>query len=178
MPVVVPRYTVDDLDRFPDDGNRYELLDGMLLVTPAPVLPHQVVAARILAALAEHLKGVPDVYVVSPGEVVLPPGNRLEPDVLVLRTASLAKAWLHCERLLAVEIMSPGSRVYDRDFKGPAYLALGVRECWRVDLVERTIATATADTPETIFRNRLAWEPAIAPRTLVLDLEEIFRDIP
>jgi Uma2 family endonuclease len=116
--------------------------------------------------------------VVSPGEVVLPPGNRLEPDVLVLRTHSLADAWLAAARLLAVEIMSPGSRVYDRDFKGPAYLALGVRECWRVDLVERTIATNTTDTPETIFRDRLVWQPGITPRTLVLDLEEIFRNIP
>src|SRR5262245_57820881 len=131
MPVVVPRYTVDDLDRFPDDGNRYELLDGLLLVTPAPASPHQVVTVRITSALANWLKDIPDLYVASPGEVILPPGNRLEPDILVFRTHSLAMPWKDYERWLAVEVMSPGSRIYDRDFKGPAYLALGVRESWR-----------------------------------------------
>lgn len=50
MPISVPSYTVDDLDRFPPDGNRYELLEGMLLVTPAPGLPHQVVTQRLAAS--------------------------------------------------------------------------------------------------------------------------------
>ena len=40
MAITVPRYTIDDLDRFPDDGNRYEIVDGVLLVTPAPGTPH------------------------------------------------------------------------------------------------------------------------------------------
>jgi hypothetical protein len=47
MPVSVPRYTVDDLDSLPNDGNRYELLDGVLLVSPAPMPPHELVVNRI-----------------------------------------------------------------------------------------------------------------------------------
>ena len=50
MPAILPRYTVDDLDSFPDDGNRYELLDGRLLVTPAPMPPHEFVVLRIREA--------------------------------------------------------------------------------------------------------------------------------
>ena len=49
MAITVPLYTVDDLEHFPDDGNRYELLDGVLLVTPQAAAVHQVVANRILA---------------------------------------------------------------------------------------------------------------------------------
>ncbi len=52
-PVVVPRYTLRDLDTFPVDGSRYELLDGVLLVTPAPAPLHQLVVSRIVSALAE-----------------------------------------------------------------------------------------------------------------------------
>jgi hypothetical protein len=44
MPVSVPRYTLADLERFPNDGSRYELLDGVLLVTPAPSCAHQIIA--------------------------------------------------------------------------------------------------------------------------------------
>ena len=53
MAITVPRYTVDDLEHFPDDGNRYELLDGVLLVTPAPAASHQVVASRLQGRLIE-----------------------------------------------------------------------------------------------------------------------------
>ena len=47
MAISVPRFTVDDLDRLPDDGNRYELLDGTLLVTPSPTSAHQIVVNRL-----------------------------------------------------------------------------------------------------------------------------------
>ena len=50
-PLVVPSYTIEDLDRFPADGNRYELLDGVLLVTPAPLPGHQLVIAGLFHAL-------------------------------------------------------------------------------------------------------------------------------
>ena len=56
MPVAVPRYTVDDLDSFPDDGNRYELLDGVLPVSPAPSFLHEIVVQRI-SHPEDHLDG-------------------------------------------------------------------------------------------------------------------------
>ena len=51
----IPLYTVDDLDLFPDDGNRYELLDGVLIVTPAPSQLHQIIAARLIVAIGIHV---------------------------------------------------------------------------------------------------------------------------
>ena len=47
MGVTIPRYTVDDLEHFPHDGNRYELLDGVLLVTPGPGPMHQIIASHL-----------------------------------------------------------------------------------------------------------------------------------
>ena len=84
MAISIPRYTVDDLEHFPDDGNRYELLDGVLLVTPQAAFPHQVVASRLAVCLSNAL-GLPGLaHVVGPGSVKRPPGTQLEPDVLVI----------------------------------------------------------------------------------------------
>ena len=62
----VPTFTTEDLERFPDDGNRYELLDGYLLVTPSPSFSHQLVATRIAAALTSYLKPAGRAVVSSP----------------------------------------------------------------------------------------------------------------
>jgi Uma2 family endonuclease len=51
MPSLVPKYTIDDLERFPDDGNRYELVDGFLFVTPAPLLPHELLCSSLATEL-------------------------------------------------------------------------------------------------------------------------------
>ncbi|HET9276117.1 MAG TPA: hypothetical protein VFN96_08605, partial [Gemmatimonadales bacterium] len=54
MPAAVPRYTLQDLDSFPEDGNRYELVDGILLVTPAPLPPHDAVVMRLISLRNVH----------------------------------------------------------------------------------------------------------------------------
>jgi Uma2 family endonuclease len=135
MPVTAPRYTVDDLERFPDDGNRYELLDGQLLVTPSPSLFHQVAATRIAFALADVIMRAGVGHVVGPGVVTTPPLTQLQPDVLAFPSRFSPDAkWVEIdENWLAVEIISRSSRVYDREFKRDAYLTLGVREVWLVD---------------------------------------------
>src|SRR6266850_1076306 len=83
MAVSVPLYTVEDLENFPDDGNRYELLDGVLLVTPAPAAVHQLIAGRIQGALFVALQRTGLAHVVGPGAVVRRPRTQLEPDILV-----------------------------------------------------------------------------------------------
>jgi len=70
MAISVPLYTVDDLEHFPDDGNRYELLDGVLLVTPQAAAPHQIVVSRIQSELAASLQKPGLAHVVGPGAVV------------------------------------------------------------------------------------------------------------
>ena len=141
MAISVPLYTVDDLRNFPDDGNRYELLDGVLIVTPAPAAVHQLIAGRIQGKLFSALAETGHAHVVGPGAVVRRPRTQLEPDILVYPSRYALKTdWPKIkEHWLAVEVFSRSSQVYDREFKRDAYFALGVENVWLVDWRNRCI---------------------------------------
>jgi Uma2 family endonuclease len=179
MPVSVPTYTVDDLERFPDDGNRYELLDGVLLVTPLAELPHQLVTGRLLARLAELVRPWPDVFVTSPGVVRLRPKTQLGPDILVFRRPVGPIKWDNVrENLLAVETASPSTVVYDRDFKRPAYLGLGAHEVWRVDTDARAVLVSLpGHPPDQPHHDLLDWTPKGLGPTFRIDIEPLFRGL-
>src|SRR2546430_12727630 len=117
MVISIPRYTVDDLENFPDDGNRYELLDGVLLVTPAPGLPHQAIATRLSTRLSIAVAIPGHAYVVGPGAIVVPPRTQLEPDILVFpaRYPLDAKWQAVAEHSLAVQRFRRTSCIYDAE---------------------------------------------------------------
>ena len=180
MPVVVPRYTLRDLESFPDDGFRYELLDGVLLVTPAPAPLHELVVERIGRALNGYL--LPEVARVAfRASVEVEPNLHLEPDVLVIPAGEPASGiradtrWTAIRRWwLAVEVSGKGSTPYDRDYKRPAYLALGVREVWRVDLREHCVFVSRSAAPEVRHAERVTWHPPELSEPLVLLVPELF----
>ena len=180
MPLRVASYTVDDLEMFPSDGNRYELLDGFLLVTPAPSFSHQLVAGRMAHLLTAYLGPDGKAVVVGPGAVELRPKTHLEPDILVL-PAPLAgeKEWSDFSKWwLAVEVLSSSSRVYDRDVKRDAYLALGVAEVWLVDRDEQQVLVSRPGEPTDIPNvKRLIWSPLQMPQLLELDLAAVFAGV-
>ncbi len=184
MPLVVPRYTLRDLDTFPDDGSRYELLDGVLLVTPAPALPHELVVARIVHALTGYLP--PELAVVfTHGSVEIEPNVHLEPDILVVPSEEVTAGigsdarWTGIHHWwLAVEVSGGGSAVYDRDHKGPAYLALGVREVWRADLKERCVFVSRLGNTEQRHTEQVTWHPPEHREPLVLSVPELFEGMP
>ncbi len=78
MPMVAARYPIADLDRLPDDGNRYELLGGVLLVTPAPGRPHQVTLGRLTKAVSAYLGSGDPAVVTSPGVIQVDDDTRLD----------------------------------------------------------------------------------------------------
>ena len=178
MPISVRRYTVAEIESWPDDGNRYELLDGFLLVTPSPGSPHQIVATRIAGFLMDCLQDHPDLRVAAPGVIIVRPKTELQPDVLVFRAPGRIPQWEKVQdHLLAVEVQSPATRVYDQEHKRPAYLTLGVAEVWRVSPDERAIYVARKRTPERRHLEPFAWRPAGVARAFSVPISDFFRDI-
>jgi len=176
MAVTIPYYTVADLENFPNDGNRYELLDGVLLVTPAPSVSHQIVVSRLFEKLATDVHGVDRAFVFARGVVSFPPRTQLEPDLLIVPAhVPVSDKWEDLsEHWLAVEVMSRTSRIYDRDFKRDAYLALGVREVWLVDRDDRSVdVTRVRGEVETV-RDTITWRLPTLDLEVRFDLHYIF----
>jgi Uma2 family endonuclease len=124
-------FTIDDLDRMPDDGHRYELLDGTLIVSPAPGLPHQRVAAVLIVLLE---LACPEDLVVFPNvNVRLAAASALEPDAVVARPPDVSGARLLHAPLLVAEVLSPDSALRDLNLKKAAYERFGVPSYWVVD---------------------------------------------
>lgn len=178
MAVAVPRYSIEDLDLFPDDGNRYELLDGVLLVTPQPALTHELIASRLRFVLGQAIQGPGHGYVFGPGVVIRPPNTQLQPDLMVVPFTIRPKStWLDLhEHWLAIEILSRSSRVYDRDFKRDAYLALGVQEVWIVDPREKLIEVARSPKKFQTHRSEFVWDVPVGGVRVAIDLEMLFED--
>jgi Uma2 family endonuclease len=184
MPLAVPRLSIADLDQWPRDGNRYELLSGLLLVTPAPGPIHQLVLGRLAAAVSGYLGLDGPAFAVSPGVIQQSDDTQLEPDLLVVPGHfRWSPSWrLFRDWWLAVEVSGSGSRVYDRDFKAPAYLDLGVREVWRIDLTERTVDRFTPGvSSESRFAESITWHPPEMSHQFRLGCHDLFgsaRDLP
>lgn len=123
-------WTAADLAHTPDDGNRYELIDGTLLVTPSPVRRHQRASGRLHVVLA--LASPPDLEVIAaPFDVHLAEDTVVEPDLLVAPLAD--DRYLHGAPLLAVEILSPATHRVDLTLKKARYEAAGCPSYWVVD---------------------------------------------
>lgn len=125
-------FTVADLEGMPDDGRRYELVDGELLVSPAPGLPHQEIVGglyRLLyAACPDDLHVILSPFAVQPDQF-----NEVQPDVIVARFAELTKKNLPTAPVLAVEVLSPSGRLIDLNLKRAVYQRMGVPSYWIVD---------------------------------------------
>jgi Uma2 family endonuclease len=131
-------WTIDDLALLPDDGLRYELVDGVLLVSPAPVPRHQR-AARAIFRLLDA--AVPPNLEVFFAPLDFQPTHRrsLEPDVLVVRREDVGEKAIHRPLVLAVEVLSPSTRSTDLTLKRSVYEESGVTSCWVVDPDEPSV---------------------------------------
>jgi Uma2 family endonuclease len=133
----------------PDDGQRYEIIDGVLLMIPAPGIPHQKTAQRIFRLLAAHVEdvGLGQVFI-APVDVELFPKVVVQPDVMVILKDNEGK--IKPTRIigapdLVVEVSSPATIGYDRREKQDAYARAGVPEYWIVHPGEQTIEVLTLE---------------------------------
>ncbi|MFQ6046799.1 MAG: Uma2 family endonuclease [Gemmatimonadales bacterium] len=182
MPTTARRYTVDEVLAFPADGNRYELVQGELLVTPAPSWRHQALVGLLFHRLQTYLAPHADraMVVLSPADIVWAQDELVQPDVFVVPAGEVSRDWSTIESLLlAVEVVSPGSVTADRVTKRRLYQKRGVATYWAVEqeapLVE--VWRPEDDRPE-IVTEELRWRVAPEAEELAIDLGELFAKLP
>ena len=124
-------FTVAELDRMPDDGRRYELLEGVLVVSPRPTTVHQLVAGRLLRTLADACPD--DLCVVPEPALELGPQTEFDPDLVVVRMDQIGGAKFTEPPLLVIEIRSPSTALVDLNRKKAAYERFGVPSYWIVN---------------------------------------------
>jgi Uma2 family endonuclease len=180
MPEATLRWTAEMARALPDDGNRYEVIDGALLVTPAPILVHQRAVYLLERALDEYITrhGIGEVLA-SPADIELEPGTLVQPDVFVvpLRAGGdYPGSWTDVRALLlAIEILSPSSRRHDRVTKRRFFARVGVPEYWVVDLDARRVERwRPGDEQAEVLIERLEWRPEGAGEPFTLDLADFF----
>jgi Uma2 family endonuclease len=134
---VRPKLTYEDFERFPEDGLRHEILDGVHVVTPAPFTQHQVVSARLFRKLDSFVEGGGLGKVLyAPLDVVLSEHDIVEPDLLFVATDRLfivQEKNVQGAPDLVIEILSKGTRRRDLGDKREIYERSGVREYWVLD---------------------------------------------
>lgn len=172
-------WTYSDYARLPDDGNRYEVIDGELLVTPSPSPLHQRVAARLLMSLDAFVEKHGLGIVIPDVDLLFRTGQFLRPDLLVVPEsgrAGITNRGIETPPLLVVEILSPTSGSIDRVKKPSRYGDFGIPEYWVLDPEERCAwvwrFAGGAPEPERV-EGDLRWDVADAPAPLVIDLEKV-----
>lgn len=182
MPAALDRYyTREEVLAFPDDGNRYELVHGELLVSPSPRTRHQRVVTRLLVALARHVEA----HLL--GEVLMAPADiswgglpdvLVQPDIFVIPPhAQRVREWIDVRDLsLVVEVLSPSTARYDRFTKRRLYQEMKVPLYW---LIDPEHARAEVWTPDATFpvmeEGELHWHPVGTGSDFIVSLPELCR---
>lgn len=180
MPAAVDRFhTRDEVLAFPEDGNRYELVYGELLVSPSPTLLHQLVVGRIFAALHAHVERH------ALGRAFMSPADlswgrndvTVQPDVFVV--SPICRSADRWETLLAfelfVEVLSPATARYDRFTKRRLYQEMGVPLYWVIDIERRRAEVWTPGASVPAYEEaRLVWRPEAGGEAFELSLAALF----
>jgi len=183
MEAVKRRVSFADLQRMPDDGNRYELYDGELRVVPWPLPRHQIVSARLIEALLEHRRRHGGHVFHPPFDIVLSDYDVVQPDLMYFapQTAERVRPdeYVRFPPDLAIEILSSSTARFDRGRKRDLLAQHGLREYWVVDpanhRVEVSLLAATGYGPPRVIDGGVLDSTAIPG--LSIDLAVIFEGL-
>lgn len=180
MPHAAVSWTADRVRALPADGNRYEVVHGELLVTPAPRVLHQRAVTELLGRLGACLPAECGLeLLLSPADIELDERTLVQPDVFVTRRMSGGSmaSWKDVDLLLAIEVLSPSTARYDRLIKRDLYHRRGI-DYWIVDLDARVIERwqPEDDRPE-ILADTIDWHVPGVDAGCVLDLEAFFSEV-
>jgi Uma2 family endonuclease len=180
MPAQHTEWTVEMVRALPDDGNRYEVIDGELFVTPAPGVVHQRAVLELALLVAPYVRAhrIGEALIAPADVVVYGPHKFVQPDLFVVPLVNGApmRAWAEVGRLLlAVEVLSPSTERTDRGRKRNLYKEKAVPEYWIVDTDERTIERwRPDDSPVELLTESVEWQPDRDVPPLVIDLPGYF----
>ena len=169
--------TYEDLQTFPEDNFRREIIDGELVVTAAPATRHQSVVLRLGSELLAHCDQFGGKVFVAPTDVFFSDTNVVEPDVLYLRPENVGRVEKKLVRSapdLVFEVSSPTTRRLELVRKRELYERFGVPEYWFVDLdVDRVeiyrLEGTRYSTPKLLGRGDALDSPQIPGFTLTVD---------
>jgi Uma2 family endonuclease len=172
------RWKRADLRRLPDDGNRYEVLDGELFVTPQAAYEHQRVALALMLKLAPYCTELGIAEAIGPGAVIWEK-NELQPDIQVIPGIHASRRGAIWEELplplLVVEVLSDSTWRRDVGKKRDAYLRLTIPTYWIVDCDERSVAVWNPGATEPLLvTDILRWAPLANAAPLEIRLDSIF----
>jgi Uma2 family endonuclease len=177
------QWTYDDYASLPDDGNHYEVIDGVVCMTPAAGTRHQYVAGKLHAALMEYVEQHRLGIVFYDVDLLFVSGQYLRPDIVFIpndRMAGVVERGIESKPGLVVEVLSPSSHRYDRVLKPRRYRDFGVEAYWVVDpedeIVEQYLLDQPPDTA-TIVSDVLRWQPEPSVPALELPLNLVFKGL-
>jgi Uma2 family endonuclease len=182
MPQAARDWTVQRVLALPDDGNRYEVVDGELLVTPSPTFYHQDTVLALVWRLKPFVSASGAGYLsISPADLELDERTLVQPDLFVfeLPGGRRPERWKDITTiLLAIEVLSPSTARADRHVKRRRYQLHGIAEYWIVDLDSRLVERwRPEDERPEILHETILWEPGVVRPGLTIDLQELFREV-
>ena len=173
-------YTAEMVRALPDDGKRYEVVEGELLVTPSPRSDHQRAVGKLYYALTGYLEAVGGAEALfSPADIELNPQTLVQPDLFISRCPAgrRSHSWKEVDLVLAVEVLSPTTARYDRLIKRTLYQRQGI-EYWIVDLDARIVERwRPGDERPEIVTSRLEWKLPQVEETVAIDLASFFAEV-
>jgi Uma2 family endonuclease len=182
MPETVQRWTAQMVRELPEDGKRYEVVHGELLVTPAPRGRHQLVLGRLYAWIRAYLErlGRPDTVLFSPADISWTGDTLVQPDLFVVPVEEVSNDWETFKTLLlAVEIVSPSSTRADRLLKRRLYQEQRVATYWIVDIEAELVEVwHPEDQRPQIVTDVLRWRASEAAPELTIGLGALFGGLP